>query len=83
MEGWIDLKTMDLETSLKIREIEVETFKPYYRKKVSVKIDSGTMDMESQIVLKEKKIDAPECWISSIFIFKKEGGPSFGFQQKL
>jgi hypothetical protein len=43
---------------LKIREIEVETFKPYYRKKVSAEIDSGTMDMESKITLKEKRIDA-------------------------
>ena len=33
-KGWIDLKTMDLETSLKIREIEVKTFEPYYRKRV-------------------------------------------------
>jgi len=73
MEGWIDLKTMDLETSLKIREIEVETFKPYYRKKVSVKIDSGTMDMESQIVLKEKKIDAPGV-LDFVNLHIQEGG---------
>src|SRR4030066_287550 len=73
MEGWIDLKTMDLETSLKIREIEVEIFKPYYRKKVSVKIDSGTMDMESQIVLKEKRIDAPGE-LDFINLHIKQGG---------
>ena len=57
--GWIDPKTMDLETFLKIRELEVETFKPYYRKRVSAEIDSGTMDMESKITLKEKSIDVP------------------------
>src|SRR4030043_454619 len=73
MEGWIDLKTMDLETSLKIREIEVEIFKPYYRKKVSVKIDSGTMDMESQIALKEKKIDAPGV-LDFVNLHIQEGG---------
>ena len=72
-KGWIDLKTMDLETSLKIREIEVETFKPYYRKKVSAEIDSGTMDMESQIVLKEKRIDAPGE-LDFINLHIKEGG---------
>lgn len=59
VKGWVDLKTMDLETSLKIQEVEVETLKPYYRKRVSAKFDSGTMNMESQVVLKEKKIDAP------------------------
>ena len=72
-KGWIDLKTMDLETSLKIREIEVETFEPYYRKKVSAEIDSGTMDMESKIVLKEKRIDAPGE-LDFINLHIKEGG---------
>ena len=57
--GWVDPQTLDLETFLKIRELEVETFKPYYRKRVSAEIDSGTMDMESKITLKEKSMDAP------------------------
>jgi Domain of Unknown Function (DUF748) len=72
-KGWIDLKTMDLETLLKIREIEVETFKPYYRKKVSAEIDSGTMDLESKIALKEKRIDAPGE-LDFINLHIKEGG---------
>jgi hypothetical protein len=72
-KGWIDLKTMDLETSLKIREIEVETFKSYYRKRVSAEIDSGYMNMESKIAVKEKKIDAPgELDLINLHI--KEGG---------
>jgi hypothetical protein len=76
-KGWIDLKTMDLETSLKIREIEVETFEPYYRKKVSAEIDSGTMNMESKIVLKEERIDAPgELDFVNLHI-KKGGGTVF------
>jgi hypothetical protein len=76
-KGWIDLKTTDLEAILKIREIEVETFKPYYRKKVSAEIDSGTMDMESKITLKEKRIDAPgELDFINLHI-KEEGGTVF------
>ncbi len=72
-KGWIDLKTMDLETSLKIRGIEVETFKSYYRKRVSAEIDSGYMNMESKIAVKEKKIDAPgELDLINLHI--KEGG---------
>jgi hypothetical protein len=71
--GWIDLKTMDLETILKIRELEVETFRPYYRKRVSAEIDSGTMDMESKIAVKEKKIDAPGE-LDFINLHIKEGG---------
>lgn len=73
VKGWIDLKTMDLETSLKIREIEVESLKPYYRKRVSAEIESGTITMESQIVLKGERIDAPgELDFANLQI--KEGG---------
>jgi hypothetical protein len=72
-KGWVDLKTMDLEATLKIRGIEVEMFKPYYRKKVSAEIDSGTMDMESQIVLRDKRMDAPGE-LDFINLHIKEGG---------
>jgi len=58
-KGWINLKTADMETSLNVREIEVKLFEPYYRKKVSAEIDSGSMAMETKITLKEKFIDAP------------------------
>ncbi len=59
LKGWIDAKTMDLETSLKIREMEVKTFEPYYRKRVTAEIESGMMNMNSKIAVKEKRIDAP------------------------
>jgi hypothetical protein len=58
-KGWIDLKTMDLETSLKFREIEIKTFEPYYRKRVTAEIESGHMDMDSKMAVREKRIDAP------------------------
>ena len=73
LKGWIDAKTMDMETSLKIREIEVKTFEPYYRKRVTAEIESGTLDMDSRIVVKEKRIDAPgELDLINLHI--KEGG---------
>jgi hypothetical protein len=59
LKGWIDAKTMDMETSLRIREIEVKTFEPYYRKRVTAEIASGHMDVDSKIAIKEKRIDAP------------------------
>ena len=58
-KGWIDVKTMDMETSLKIREIEVKTFEPYYRKRVTAEIESGYLDMDSKMAVREKRIDAP------------------------
>ncbi len=59
LKGWIDAKTMEMETSLKIKELEVKTFEPYYRKRVTAEIESGTMSMDSKIAVKEKRIDAP------------------------
>ncbi len=71
--GWVDAKNMDTETSLKIRRIEVKTFEPYYRKRVTAEIESGTMDMDSKIVVKEGKIDAPGE-LDLINLHVKEGG---------
>ena len=74
LRGWIDAKTMDMETSLKIREIEVKTFEPYYRKRVTTEIESGTLDMDSRIAVKEKRIDAPgELDLINLYIKEGEG----------
>jgi hypothetical protein len=59
VKGWIDAKTMNLETSLKMKEIDVKTFEPYYRKRVTAEIESGLMNMDSKIAVKEKRIDVP------------------------
>jgi Domain of Unknown Function (DUF748) len=73
LKGWIDAKTMDMDTSLKIREVEIKTFEPYYRKRVTAEIESGTLDIESRIGVKEKRIDAPgELDLINFHI--KEGG---------
>ena len=73
VKGWIDAKTMDMETSLKIREVEIKTFEPYYRKRVTAEIESGTLDLDSKIAVKEKKLDAPgELNLMNLHI--KEGG---------
>jgi uncharacterized protein involved in outer membrane biogenesis len=59
INGWIDLKTADMDTFFRVRGIEVKLFEPYYRKKVSAEIDSGYVNMESEIALKERRVDAP------------------------
>ena len=73
LKGWIDVKTMDLETSLKMKEIQVKTFEPYYRKRVTGEIESGMMNMDSKIAVKEKRIDAPGE-VSLIDLRVKKGG---------
>ena len=74
IKGWIDAKTMDMETFLKLREIEVKTFEPYYRKRVTAEIESGVMDIDSKIAVKEKRIDAPaELDLINLHIKKGDG----------
>jgi len=58
-KGWINLKTMDMDTSLKVHETELRIFEPYYRKNVTAEIESGIMAMEAKITIKENMIDAP------------------------
>jgi len=73
-KGWINLKTADMETSLNVREIELKLFEPYYRKKVSAEIDSGSMTMDARITLKEKFIDAPgKLELADLHIKEGEG----------
>ena len=58
-QGWIDLQTADMETLLKLREIEIKSLEPYYRKRVSAEVEAGCLDMDATIALKNKRIDAP------------------------
>jgi hypothetical protein len=72
-KGWIDLKTMDMETSFKVREIEVKIFEPYYRKRVSAEIETGHINMDARITVKKRMIDAPgQLELANLQI--KEGG---------
>jgi hypothetical protein len=74
IKGWIDAKTMDMETSLKLREIEVKTFEPYYRKRVTAEIESGVLGMDSKITVKEKRIDAPgELDLTNLHVKEGDG----------
>lgn len=80
-KGWIDLKTADLETSFKVREIDLKVFEPYYRKRVSAEIESGFMDMDAKIALKKRMIDAPGQ-LEIVDLRIKEGGTVFWIPAK-
>jgi hypothetical protein len=72
-KGWIDLKTVDMETSFKVREIDVKVFEPYYRKRVSAEIETGHIDMDAKVTVKKRMIDAPgQLELGNLHI--KEGG---------
>jgi len=55
----INLKTTDMDTSLHLRETELKIFEPYYRKNVTAEIESGDIELEAKITIKEDLIDAP------------------------
>ena len=57
--GWLDLNTMDMETSFNVRKLEIHVLEPYYRKKVSAEIESGEINLEAKIFIKHRMIDAP------------------------
>jgi len=81
-KGWMNFETSDMETSFRARGIEVETFEPYYRKRVSAGIDSGHMDMDATIAIKERRIDAPGLLILNDLRIKEGEGTVFWIPAK-
>jgi len=73
MKGWIDLDTTDFEVSLSAEEVDIKCFEPYYRRRVSAEIETGFLDMDCQIVLKKKVIDAPGRMVLKDLRVKEEG----------
>ena len=71
--GWIDFSNLDMDAFLAVRGVDVKSFEPYYRKRVSAEIESGYMTMQSKITIKKKVIDAPGDLELSEFRVK-EGG---------
>jgi hypothetical protein len=81
-KGWLDLKTIDMETSFRAEGIEIKIFEPYYRKRVSAEIDSGSINMEAKIVLENGVIGAPGRLELADFHLK-EGGTVFWIPAKM
>ncbi len=57
--GWMDFNNLDMGMLLKVTHTDVRGFEPYYRKRVSAEIESGYMDLQAKINVKNKMIDAP------------------------
>ncbi len=72
-KGWIDLQATDTEIILKVHDVEVKTFEPYYQKRVTAEIESGYINVEAKINLKQKRIDAPGVMELIDLRIKEEG----------
>lgn len=57
IEGWLNPKTVEFESFLTAREIGVKVFEPYYRKRVSVEVENGLIDMEAKVGLRKRAVD--------------------------
>lgn len=75
-KGWIALQTLDVETFLKVSGIDVKTFEPYYRKRVSAEIESGDIHLEAKLSIRQRVIDAPG-YLELVDFHIKEGGTVF------
>jgi len=76
-KGWIDFNSLDMDTVFKVRELEVKTLEPYYRKRVSAEIESGYMTMQAKINVKKKVIDAPGSLELTDLRVREGGGSVF------
>lgn len=72
--GWIDFSTLDMDTVLTVREVDVKNFEPYYRRRVSAEIQSGYMSLQSKINIRQKMIDGPGTLELSRFYVREGGG---------
>jgi hypothetical protein len=80
-KGWIELQTADTEIFLKGYDVELKTFEPYYHKRVTAEIESGSINIEAKINLKQKRIDAPGV-LELIDLRIKEEGTVFWIPAK-
>jgi hypothetical protein len=58
-EGKIALKTFDMDSRVKADNLDVTHFKPYFRKKSTVNINRGFLDLDMDMKIISGKIDAP------------------------
>lgn len=73
-KGWVDFSTFDMEVPVKMREVELKTFEPYYRKRVTAEIVAGTIDLDFKLSLQGGKIDTPgEVRVANLQLGKGEG----------
>lgn len=58
-KGKIKFKTIDTDCKLGIRGLDITEFNPYFQKKKDVKIKKGFLDMQMDLMISSKKINAP------------------------
>jgi hypothetical protein len=58
-KGIIKPKNKDTDCKIVIRRLDITGFKPYFQKKGDVNVTKGTLDMDMDVKVKSRKINAP------------------------
>ncbi len=73
-KGKIKPKTRDMDCKIEIKKLDITGFKPYFQKKGDVNVTKGTLDMDMDIKVKAKKINAPGKAVLRDLDFEKGSG---------
>ena len=57
--GRIKLKTKDMDSTVDVRKLDVTQFKPYYQKSSDVNVTKGILDLQMDVKIQARKINAP------------------------
>jgi uncharacterized protein involved in outer membrane biogenesis len=57
--GKIKSKTKDTDCKVELRRLDITGFKPYYQKKSDVNLKKGNFDLDMDVKIKSRKINAP------------------------
>jgi len=72
--GQIKLKTMDTNSRIEIRKLDITGFKPYFQKRDDVNVAKGTLDFNMDIKVRSNKIHAPGMAVLRDLKFEKKSG---------
>jgi hypothetical protein len=73
-KGRIKPKNKDTDCKVEIRRLDITEFKPYFQKKGDVNVKRGIFDMDMDVKIKSKKINAPGKAVLRELDFEKGSG---------
>ncbi|MGB9716189.1 MAG: DUF748 domain-containing protein [Thermodesulfovibrionales bacterium] len=73
-KGKIKLRNMDTDCRIDLRRLDITEFKPYFQKKGDVNVKKGFLDINMDLKIKSKKINAPGKLTLRSLEFEKGSG---------
>ncbi|HYQ47975.1 MAG TPA: DUF748 domain-containing protein, partial [Thermodesulfovibrionales bacterium] len=76
--GAINLKTKDTKSKLRIRGLDITQLRPYYEKKGDVEVTKGLLSMDTDIIIRNRKIKSSGVITITGLEFKTASGSFLG-----